>query len=214
MIFPSLKGKAYGYANVAAYGQEWLRGKGLPGNPLLDPAVCQRMVADLHRRLDVDWSYGGWFEDRSALWRGSYITERSTPLHLGVDFNVPEGTPVAADVLLRCLRVDDDHPEPHGWGMRFVARVVGEPFALVFAHLRGVRCEAGAEIVPGDIVAEVGAPERNGGWYPHVHVQAMRILGDKDCLARLAHMDGYGANANTRGLARRYPDPLQFVALR
>lgn len=214
MIFPSLTGARMGYANVAEFAKTWLLQRRLPGNPLLDPVICQQMIADLHRMLDVDWTYGGWLEDRSALWHGSYITEADTPLHLGVDLNAPTGTPVAADVQLKVLRVDTDHPEPHGWGTRAIARVVGEQTALIFAHLRSVRCTAGDEIAPGDVIAEVGAPAFNGGWYPHLHVQAVRVLGDVHCLALLPYIDGYGAAKDAAVLASRFPDPLNYVALR
>src|SRR2546422_11572306 len=63
----------------------------VPGasNPLLDPYICQQMVEDVHRGLDVDWSYGGYLEYRSFLWAGSYLEETSSFIHVGVDFNVP-----------------------------------------------------------------------------------------------------------------------------
>lgn len=211
MIFPTLRGTRCGYANVAEYAAVWLRGKGLSGNPLLDPTVCQQMIDDLHAELGVTWSYGGWLEDRSALWHGSYITERDTPLHLGVDLNVPAGTPLGATRALHVLRIDSDHPEPHGWGTRMVARVLGTPVVLLFAHLQRVQGEVGTVLSPGDCFAEVGTPDQNGGWYSHLHVQAMHEADDVMCLERLLEVDGYGSRDQLTTLAGRFPDPLPLL---
>ena len=214
MIFPTLRGQSFGYANVALYSREWLAGKAFDGNPLLDPLICQRMVDEMHGDLGVAWSYGGWLEDRSDLWDGSYLTDRRTTAHLGVDFNAPAGTPVSADVSLRCLLVDSDDPEPHGWGTRVIARVIGEPIVLIFGHLMSVRCVVGSTVEAGDIFAEVGTSDRNGGWHSHVHVQAVVAENDETFLQDLPFIDGYGDFGEIRDLSRVFPDPMRFVDIR
>lgn len=214
MIFPTLRGKEVGYASVADFADRWLaRRPTSVENPLLDPVECQRMIDDMHDALGVEWSYGGWLEDRGRLWRGTYITERNTPLHLGVDLNVPAGTPVASNLTMRCFRVESDHPEPHGWGTR-VIMVLGDGTYLVYAHVQDVRCKPGDFVYGGDVFAEVGTPEINGGWFAHLHVQAVTTPSLEVGLRTLAEMDGYGSIADLRVLTRLHPDPLRFIAIR
>jgi hypothetical protein len=71
------------------------RASGAAVNPLLDPRVSQFMVDEFHRARGVDGSYGSYIEDRRYLLRGSYLSATGAYLHLGVDFNVPQGTRVA-----------------------------------------------------------------------------------------------------------------------
>lgn len=72
MFSEQLKRQPYAPVNLEVEAQKWLKGRGLAarknlvarGNPLLNPDICQTMVEDLHRRLNIAWSYGGWMENR------------------------------------------------------------------------------------------------------------------------------------------------------
>lgn len=222
MLFPQLAGKKLGQINLAQLAKEWCQTSGFigPNNPFLDPSFCQQFLDEVHASREIDWSYGGWLEDRSELWRGTYLTDRRTGLHLGVDFNVPSGTLVAADRRLQVLRTDNDDPEPHGWGSRIVARVLDgpmgtdNPFALIYAHLQNITRLRGEVVAPGDILAEVGQTESNGGWYPHLHVQVVWEPNDQRLLDRLSEIDGYGQAGRRYALRTFYPNPLRFVSVR
>jgi len=181
-------------------------------NPLLDPQICQRMVAECHRARGVDWSYGGYFEDRRRLWRGSYLAVRGGFLHLGVDFNVPQGTWVATVEEALVTLVDEDADLDGGWGPRvFLKPLTARRLRIVqvFAHLQGVRVEAGERLAAGTVFAEVGGPPRNGNWHPHLHVQAIR----EPCfqailLERFDELDGYGHQDERAALRQTFPNPL------
>src|SRR3989339_1541746 len=78
MLFPELKEKRFGYVNMNEAAKAWFAKYPEPivsENPLLDPATCQAMMNEVHAELGIDVSYGGWLEDRSTLWRGSYLDE-------------------------------------------------------------------------------------------------------------------------------------------
>jgi murein DD-endopeptidase MepM/ murein hydrolase activator NlpD len=129
-----------------------------------------------HSRVGIDYSYGGWLEDRSTVWAGTYLDETKSYTHLGVDLNAPEGTPIAADHHGYVIRIDDDHPEEGGWGPRILFRLRDAPIILIYAHLHpGILNKVGDLLGPGDILARVGPISHNGGRFPHLHVQCMTM---------------------------------------
>lgn len=134
--------------------------------PLEDPHVCARWINHLHSLLGVDYSYGGYLEDRSVLWKNHYMNEY---IHLGVDFNVPAKTPVHSPVTGVVREVWFD-PDMHGgWGGRVI--IERNNILYIFAHLDLQSVWVGDIIAQGDIISVVGTPETNGGWFPHLHVQ-------------------------------------------
>ena len=182
-------------------------------NPLLDPSVCQQMVNEFHRAQGVEWSYGGYLEDRRHLWRGSYLSAKGTYLHLGVDLNVPQGTRVGAVEESLVVLVDEDTDFDGGWGLR----VFLKPLAMrrprivqIIAHMQTVHVAPGDRVAPGTVLAEVGGPPRNGNWYPHLHLQAIRESYFQEVLLeRFREMDGYGSAEEKATLRRQFPDPLR-----
>ena len=98
MLFPELIGKRSTLIDLNLEAKKWLASRSTESvNPLLDPTICQNFVVECHQKLGIDFSYGGWLEDRSTLWRGSYLDQKRKYIHLGVDFNVPAGTQVAIE---------------------------------------------------------------------------------------------------------------------
>ncbi len=72
MLFPALRGKNFGYIHLNTEARHWLCEQKYAEqlNPLLDPEICSRFIQDTHVKYGLDFSYGGWLEDRSDLWRG------------------------------------------------------------------------------------------------------------------------------------------------
>jgi len=223
MIFPTLLGRRSCYINLDLYAQGWLERNGYSHvhsevgypmvSPLLDPAVCQKMVLECHAKLGVDYSYGGWLEDRSVLWRGSYLKEDNKYIHLGVDVNAPAGTPVALDMPGRLVLLDNDHPLVGGWGTRVMIKLTDAPIVLIYAHLANVRRHVGEALRRGDIIAEVGPSDTNGVWYTHTHVQAMTMGAYGRFLHKPQELDGYGKKEDISELAELFPDPTNFIKL-
>lgn len=216
MLFFELARKTFGYVNLNVAAERWLSRQGIASdetNPLLDPVVCGQMVDELHETLGIDYSFGGWLEDRRSLWRGSYLDTKGTHVHLGVDFNVPAGTSVAAEQAGRVVRIDCDVPEEGGWGTRVIFRPAVGDEVLVYAHLdRAVGCRVGDALRPGDVFAKVGAAPFNGGWFSHLHVQCVqRDAFDRFERDGLKDMDGYGAADDLSALGRTFKDPLRLV---
>lgn len=166
------------------------------------------MVDESHRLLNTEFSYGGYLEDRSTLWQDSYLAKEGRFTHLGVDFNVPAGTPVAMCLNVQVIRVDDDTPEVGGWGMRVMAKVSHDDIVLIFAHLASkVLCKVGEVFRRGDVFATIGAPHENGGWYSHLHVQALSVERYREFEKHPQGLDGY-AHAGEPDLEHKYPNPM------
>ena len=184
-------------------------------NPLLDPGICGQMVAQAHQRAGVAWSYGGYLENRSRLWRGSYLEKSGNFMHLGVDFNVPQGTAIVANFSAGLVVVDNDHDPDGGWGERIILRPDGleQDVLLIYAHLQEIRFKPGDRIPAGAVLAEVGGPPHNGNWHPHLHVQAIRRAQFEAVLVnQFQELDGYGHPSEQASLSQSFPDPLPLVA--
>lgn len=217
-LFPTLRDQRVCEVNLDSQSRLWaekhpdlLTDKNAP---LLDPALCSRMVLDTHRALAVDWSFGGYLEDRTFLWRGSYLEQNNSFVHLGVDFNVPAETPVCCPVSGQVIRVDDDRDENGGWGPRVLVSLYPPKagVALIFAHLGDVEVSPGLEVRPGTMLGTVGSPPSNGNWFPHLHVQAATMDFLTEVLATdIARLDGYGRASELVDLAKIYPDPFAFL---
>jgi murein DD-endopeptidase MepM/ murein hydrolase activator NlpD len=213
-IFPELAGKRWARADLDALARAQFPDTHR-ANPLNDPWVCDFWIKSVADRLGADHTWGGWLENRAHLWRGHYLPPEGS-IHLGVDLNVPPGTVVLTPLAGEVLHAVPCRALGGGWGGWFVLRA-DEPRCgaeyLLFGHLAHAGLpEQGTLLAAGAPVGRVGLPHENGGWYPHVHVQAMSaeawnlVRHDLDTL-----LDGYGpAQA---GLAELFPNPAPLMGL-
>ena len=177
----------------------------------LEPALTQTFLNALHRTQGVAYSFGGYLENREDLWAGSYM-EPEKSVHLGIDINVPAGTEVSVVHPCRVAKIIHDSDQDGGWGsviMFALEKPVGRTSHFIYAHLSkdDIRVKAGDIIEPGQIVASLGTPDVNGGWYEHLHVQAMTM--DAWNMVRDRHdmgaFDGY--DSLPYGRHKLSPDP-------
>ena len=214
-IFPQLAGQRWARAELDALARVAFPAAVEP-NPLNDPAFCDIWVAEVAARLGADHCWGGWLEDRAHLWRGHYLPEGCT-IHLGIDLNVPAGAMVLAPVSGQVMHAVPCRVLGGGWGGWFVLRADAPEGGAEYVLL-GHLAHAGLPppctwIAGGTKVGVIGTPQENGGWYPHLHLQAMSgeawetVQHAPDAL-----LDGYGyADA---ALSRLFPDPAPLAGLR
>lgn len=193
----------------------WALGKATnESSPFLDPAIMRHVVERYHTEKGISWSHGGYLEDRTDLWRGSYLTE--PVIHGGIDVNLPAGTAV------RCMRdgtvvwVDDDHNPAGGWGPYVVVQTrndAREVEYVLYGHLGTCFVQIGDEIEKGAVVADIGAPPHNGGWWSHLHLQCIskeyyEWCRDNDIDKTL---DGYFPASQLEIFRTRFPDPSSLL---
>jgi murein DD-endopeptidase MepM/ murein hydrolase activator NlpD len=209
-IFPTLTDATWAEADLDRHSLIVPRPGG--ANPLLDPETCDAFVRSTAEGLGVDLTYGGYGEDRSNLWAGHYH-KAGVVIHLGVDFNVPAGTPVIAPEGATVFRVARDPDQDGGWG-GFVALALDEEWQgarfLIYGHLAHADLpKLGDRLRPGDRVGTVGQPGENGCWYPHLHVQCAQASSLELYGRELERMDGYGTVEDLV----RHPDPTSMVCI-
>ena len=214
VLLPDLDISCACQVNLNSAAEEWLeRGQYGARNPLLSPAETQAMVDRLHNLHQVEWSYGGYLEDRATLLRGSYLDKTGGYIHLGVDVNVPAGTRVSAPFDGVVVNVFNDGDEPQGWGLRLILRPddTDLPY-LALGHLAESSLFVGDRVCRDHVIARVAPPPYNGNWFPHLHIQhiahdAVAALQEDD----FYNFDGYGHPKDIDLLRARYPDPSWLV---
>jgi hypothetical protein len=108
-----------------------------------------------------------------------------------------------------------DPEQDGGWGSVAMFRLdnpVGRITHFLYAHLAkdSVRVKEGASLLPGQIAATIGRCHENGGWYEHLHVQALTQEAWDKFKGDLSKFDGY--SARPAGEEHPYfPDPAQLL---
>lgn len=201
LLFPQLKRRKWAYLPLGTLAVQEVRlhPDGSVENPLLDAKYCQGWVRRIQRRYRATCSYGGWFEDRSILWKGHYM-EHGQTFHLGVDFNVPPRTRTYSPVAGVVTEVWVDPDDNGGWGGRVMIKLK-KGLHMILAHLGTIAVKVGDKVEEGSFIGTVGTPSVNGNWFPHLHVQMVR--------GSLRGIDGYGEFSPA--MQRRFPDPMQYV---
>jgi len=214
MIFPTLKGAIVRKIDLNKLGVDWMKrrcGGSQHKSPFLEPERAERALVIYQGSLGMKWSYGGYFEDRSGIWWGSYLDRDEKYLHLGVDFNAPVGTPVALDLQGEVVWIATDLSDG-GWGTYVMFKLATRSLVLLYAHLApDVLCKVGDVVKAGTVFARVGTSEQNGGWFPHVHVQALTPEAYREFQEDPKVLDGYGNVRDREMLKKKYPDPTPFV---
>lgn len=140
---------------------------------LVDPQICQKVLNEFHKKKKVDFSYGGFLEDRTSLWR-KHPNSNRTLIHLGIDYWVPAGTTVALPIRGTVFHIMKDPDNKLGWGGRIIFKLDDETY-LAFGHLKqNISLKIGQKINVGDMVGEIGEVTENGNWATHLHIQLMK----------------------------------------
>jgi hypothetical protein len=187
---------------------EVLRRKRLAPNSAGTPRRGNGLVAQYHAANQVERSYGGYGEARSTMLRDTYLAKSKKWTHLGIDFYVPARTVVMCFRCAKVLRIDCDKPERWGWGNRIFVRILGTRIVLVYAHLDPDILVREGQVIARRVLGRVGRREHNGGWFPHLHVQAMSYERYLEFLRNPRGFDGYGFASDLAD----FPDPLPYLS--
>ena len=217
MIFPNLKNKTFGYLNLNIESVSWCNTNKIDSeskNILLDPVVCQKFITDTHKKYSLDFSYGGWMENRTNFLRESYLEEGDKFIHLGIDINVPTGTEIATDFDAEVIKTGDDLEPNLGWGPHVILKHLSKPVYIIYGHLdKKILCSQGDILKINTIFAKVGFPPDNGNWFPHVHVQCINPEYFSETEGKIENLDGYGYQNEMELNANRHKDPMEFISL-
>ncbi|MEN9934505.1 MAG: hypothetical protein RLZZ387_1084 [Chloroflexota bacterium] len=157
-----------------------------PRNVELGPLT--EAIVNTVREAGAAVGFGGYDEARMIYAApefvpGEHPTDERRTVHLGVDLWLEVGAPVYAP-LAGTVRVLAYNPARLDYGHLVVLEHVtdnGDTFFTLYGHLDGWCLEhltEGRRVEAGERIGAVGAPEVNGGWPPHVHVQIILDLLD------------------------------------
>jgi murein DD-endopeptidase MepM/ murein hydrolase activator NlpD len=126
---------------------------------------------------DIPVGIGRYNEDR-VLYRHSPLfdgTAERRSIHLGIDLFVVEGTEIMAP-LPATIHSAAENAGLGNYGPTVILRHVleGIEFHTLYGHLSRQSIEwlkPGDRLAAGDRVGEVGDPQENGSWPPHLHFQ-------------------------------------------
>ncbi len=194
LLFPTLKGKWFTNIDLNKYAK--VVQEDAENNPFLDPDLFGEWVNLLHKTLGVDYSWGGYMEDREQILEGTYL-QSGHRFHLGVDYWVPENTPVHMPKDGELVFYKNDTDQEGGWGGKAIFKI--DSVYFIFGHLRNDNSLiVGRKLNKGGLIGHVAPIECSGGWYPHLHVQCM-IQND-------VNVDGYGYHSSD--MFEEFPCPV------
>ncbi len=162
------------------------------------------------------YTFGGFREDRSLLWEG--FEGDNQMIHLGVDFNnLSPGDKVASisDGVVFDILVDIT--PFNGWGTKII--IEDEKYYYLYGHLMNTtlsinqQIKRPSELVKhpsglvkrGEIIGEIASSDKNGGWFPHLHLQ---IMEKKELNLNIREVDGYEF---VKGTVKGVIDPMKLL---
>lgn len=205
----------FGYLDLDAAFREHQRKRLAPRakrSVALNPAVMDSFVASWALEYGIRFPYGGWLEDRSSLWQGSYMKEFGSFIHVGLDITAPKLTPILApfDATVVLTETDD---EMHGWGGNISLRLADDPaHVMIIAHLCDIQVAPKQAIKKGQVIGFVAGSNKNVGWWPHVHFQIVTWAAyERHMREGFANLDGYVSRRKLKTALREFRDPLPFL---
>lgn len=174
-----------------------------------NPIKCDKWIQKLHKKYGVEYSYGGFLEDRSYIWKDHYNVKEGLFIHEGADFNVPLKTEVFLFEDGEVVEIIRDTKMFGGWGNAVVFWIPKIKKYVIYAHMdKKLYVKLGDKCKKGDKIGIIGAPHENGNYFPHLHLQFM----DKEFARKYKKffdVSGYSAK-NSKMLKHLY-DPVKFV---
>ncbi|KAJ3058954.1 hypothetical protein HDU99_006573, partial [Rhizoclosmatium hyalinum] len=136
-------------------------------------------------------------------------------VHLGIDLFVDAGHKVFAPFDATVFLVtDNDNPLDYGPTVILESQTSeGDKFWTLYGHLDPevlTRLTVGSTIKAGDLVAHIGAEDRNGGWPPHLHFQ---VIADSLDAREKGDFPGVAFPAEIAVWSSLSPDPTSFAGL-
>ena len=159
--------------------------------------------AKAERFRNSPFTIGRYDEDRAIYTSELFTGGRS--VHVGLDIGAPAGTEVLCPYK-GALFLQGRNEAEGDYGPTVVTQhQLGDvDLWVLYGHLSLESLELhqpGDELAAGDVLGWMGAPEVNGGWPPHVHVQLSRVRPERPDLPGAVRPD-----ERPEALIR-YPDP-------
>ncbi|WP_132073287.1 aminotransferase class III-fold pyridoxal phosphate-dependent enzyme [Sinorhizobium americanum] len=181
------------------------------------PHEAQSLWEDHCRDTGVALGIGPWGEARTVysgeMFASRLVDGARRTRHLGLDLFMAAGTEVYTPLAATVVSVEIEK-DALGYGCLIALRhepADCPPFLTLWGHLAHEaveRLKAGDSLEAGALVGEMGVPEENGGWAPHLHLQ---ISTDASLAAR--EILGVGEERYLDVWTELFPDPGSFAGI-
>lgn len=182
---------------------------------IADTEVFSRYIDNEMEQVGAHCGIGKYNENREIYKRSSHFgnAETARTIHLGVDLWMPAGTPVLAPLpAVLHSKGNNDNFGDYGATIILKHELEGTVFYTLYGHLSLKSIEkikADTPIEAGEQFAELGEPNENGNWPPHLHFQLISDMqynyGDYPGVANIAEQDFYTKNCPDPNLILEIP---------
>lgn len=182
---------------------------------------CAHAIEVFSKRTKSVIQYGDYLSDRKKLWMSvPYVRKliRKSPrttaaIHIGVDISAAAGSTIYSPLTGTVIYSRHDKFQKGGWGGFVVIEHKDSPYVFIFGHLSAQGLpRKGTRIKKGAPIAKLGTESENGGWWPHLHLQA--VLKEV-WLKEYDHIDGYLFVEKTQKklceIKLLFPEPLSTI---
>jgi 4-aminobutyrate aminotransferase-like enzyme/Ser/Thr protein kinase RdoA (MazF antagonist) len=181
-LFPSINRKDVHAIDLSVLSR-WI-GHQMDGNNL---ELFDFKIEQLQRQYPDKIIAGGYLEPRSVYSTSAYEKiGNSGPecrsIHLGIDYWLPEKTPVHAILNGEVVIAVNDAGDKEYGGLVVLKHSVKQmEFYTLYGHLSVASAtghQVGDQIKKGEHIGDLGGHPENGNWSPHLHFQIMLSLFD------------------------------------
>ena len=141
-------------------------------------------MASYFQTLDQSKVYAGGYNEMRPMYQSPLFIsiEEERNLHIGYDIWLEAGTKIYAPLNseVHSFAYNDNGLD---YGATIILKSLDDlfPFHLLFGHLSMdsiAGLQEGQKFDGGEELARIGNETENGGWFPHLHLQLIREIGD------------------------------------
>jgi len=170
-------------------------------------------LAKHHQSTQSKYLWGGYLEHRS-LYQSDLFKRADSEvrdIHLGIDIwgIVYEQVHAPIDGTIHSFAYNDGALD-YGYTLILSHRIDEVQFYTLYGHLGPgyyPSWKEGKSINAGDAIADLGPPDTNGGWLPHLHFQVMM-----DMEGRVGDFPGVCSRQHLRKWKALCPNPQELIA--
>ncbi len=189
--------------------------KDLKTRNITDPEICASYIDQQLVTHKGSVAYGGYLEKRNLYsdkegFSGNALHPRN--IHLGVDFWCTAGTKVQTPISGKVHSfMDNASVGDYGPTIILEHQLVDEVFYTLYGHLSRTSLEGlfvGKKFIAGSVLGDLGTPEVNVNYAPHLHFQIIR-----DMKGYSGDYPGVCSQKNLAFYRKNCPDPNLLLKL-
>ncbi|MFO8086890.1 MAG: peptidoglycan DD-metalloendopeptidase family protein [Bacteroidales bacterium] len=189
--------------------------KDLSISDIADNSVFAQYIRQYIRQHQADVAIGQYKEDRSIYKKSSHFTpqgQEARSIHLGVDLWLSAGTSIHAPLqgTVHSFQNNNNYGD-YGPTIILEHQLESITFYTLYGHLSLSslsNISQGQQISQGESFCELGAPQENGQWPPHLHFQLIR-----DMMHKQGDFPGVAKPSEQEKYLHLCPDPALILGI-